>query len=128
MSDWAQVEAGAPTLAASVRGCFDVRKHGTMATLRADGSPRISGTEVQWDDGALWIHQPADGDPPDVGADLAAAVVAARAPPERDERVLEDLVHQVGVAAAALQASGQPRRVPAVELLQRAAVPGRDGA
>ena len=55
MSDWAQVEAEAPELAAAVRACFDVRKHCTMATLRADGGPRISGTEVQWDDGALWV-------------------------------------------------------------------------
>jgi hypothetical protein len=45
----------APELAAAVRACFDVRKHCTMATLRTDGSPRISGTEVQWEDGALWI-------------------------------------------------------------------------
>ena len=52
---WAQVESEAPELAAAVRACFDVRKHCTMATLRADGSPRISGTEVQWEDGALWI-------------------------------------------------------------------------
>ena len=35
-----------------MRACFDVRKHCTMATLRADGSPRISGTEVQWEGGA----------------------------------------------------------------------------
>lgn len=52
---WAQVEAEAPQLAAAVRASFGVRKHCTMATLRADGSPRISGTEVQWEDGALWI-------------------------------------------------------------------------
>ena len=52
---WAQVETEAPELAAAVRASFGVRKHCTMATLRADGSPRISGTEVQWEDGALWI-------------------------------------------------------------------------
>ena len=52
---WAQVEAEAPELAAAVRACFAVRKHCTMATLRADGSPRISGTEVQWEDGELRI-------------------------------------------------------------------------
>ena len=52
---WAQVEAEAPELAAAVRACFDVRKHCTMATLRADGSPRISGTEVQWEGGELRI-------------------------------------------------------------------------
>ncbi len=52
---WAQVEAEAPELAAVVRACFGVRRHCTMATLRADGSPRISGTEVQWEEGALWV-------------------------------------------------------------------------
>ena len=31
------------------------RKHLTMATLRRDGSPRISGTEVQFADGQLQI-------------------------------------------------------------------------
>lgn len=31
------------------------RKHLTMATLRRDGSPRISGTEVQFQDGQLRI-------------------------------------------------------------------------
>ena len=52
---WAQVESEAPELAAAVRACFDVRKHCTMATLRADGAPRISGTEVQWEGGELRI-------------------------------------------------------------------------
>ena len=55
MTSWSTVEEQAPELAARVRGCFDVRKHCTMATLRADGSPRISGTEVQWEDGDLWV-------------------------------------------------------------------------
>lgn len=31
------------------------RKHLTMATLRQDGSPRISGTEVEFSDGQMWI-------------------------------------------------------------------------
>jgi hypothetical protein len=53
MTSWGQVEAEAPELAATVRAAFAVRKHCTMATLRADGSPRISGTEVQWEDGEL---------------------------------------------------------------------------
>ena len=46
-ASWSDVEAQAPELAAAVRACFDVRKHCTLATLRRDGSPRISGTEVQ---------------------------------------------------------------------------------
>ena len=52
---WAEVEAAAPELAADVRRAFAARKHCTMATLRADGSPRISGTEVQLEDGELHV-------------------------------------------------------------------------
>lgn len=53
MSSWNDVEAAAPELAEQVRERFGVRKHATMATLRADGSPRISGTEVAFTDGQL---------------------------------------------------------------------------
>lgn len=55
MSSWNEFESAQPALAAKVRECFAVRKHMTMATLRADGSPRISGTEVQFRDGELLI-------------------------------------------------------------------------
>ena len=36
----------APEFAARVRGLFQARKHKTLATLRADGSPGISGIET----------------------------------------------------------------------------------
>lgn len=52
---WAGFAQEAPELARDVRGAFAVRKHCTMATLRADGAPRISGTEVQLDDDELHI-------------------------------------------------------------------------
>jgi hypothetical protein len=52
---WSDVEVQAPELAAAVRACFAVRKHCTLATLRRDGGPRISGTEVEWSGGELWI-------------------------------------------------------------------------
>jgi hypothetical protein len=52
---WAAFEQEAPELARDVRAAFAVRKHCTMATLRADGAPRISGTEVQLADGELHI-------------------------------------------------------------------------
>jgi hypothetical protein len=55
MSSWTEVEGAAPELAARVRERFTIRKHCTMATLRADGSPRISGTEVEFADGELRI-------------------------------------------------------------------------
>lgn len=67
MARWADVEREAPELAAHVRKVFDAHKHKTLATLRADGSPRISGTEVSFFDGDVWI-----GSMPDArkGADL----------------------------------------------------------
>ncbi|MBK5305205.1 MAG: pyridoxamine 5'-phosphate oxidase family protein [Frankiaceae bacterium] len=55
MSSWQQFEADAPDLARRVRERFAARKHCTMATLRRDGSPRISGTEVEITDGELRI-------------------------------------------------------------------------
>jgi hypothetical protein len=47
MVTWKEVEDDAPAFAARVRELFQARKHKTMATLRADGSPRISGIETQ---------------------------------------------------------------------------------
>ncbi len=55
MASWADFEAAAPELAARVRERLDAHVHKTLATLRSDGSPRISGTETQWRDGDLWI-------------------------------------------------------------------------
>ncbi|MEU1811152.1 pyridoxamine 5'-phosphate oxidase family protein [Micromonospora aurantiaca (nom. illeg.)] len=54
MTWWSDLVAAEPEFAARVRARFAVRKHGTMATLRRDGSPRISGTEFDFgDDGHL---------------------------------------------------------------------------
>lgn len=55
MSSWGDVAGAAPDLAARVRHRFAVRKHATMATLRRDGSPRISGTEAEFDDREVWL-------------------------------------------------------------------------
>ncbi len=53
MAKWKDLEREEPAFAARVRALFDARKHKTLATLRADGSPRISGIEVEFDDGEL---------------------------------------------------------------------------
>ena len=53
MTSWSDVELAAPDLAQGVRVLFDAHRHKTIATLRADGSPRISGIEAAFADGEL---------------------------------------------------------------------------
>ena len=55
MASWSDFEAEAPELAARVRERLDAHGHKTIATIRRDGSPRISGTETELSDGELWI-------------------------------------------------------------------------
>jgi hypothetical protein len=38
-----------------VRALFDAHRHKTLATLRRDGSPRISGIEVEFSDGEVFL-------------------------------------------------------------------------
>jgi hypothetical protein len=47
MATWAEFEAAQPRLAARARAFLEAHKHLTIATLRRDGSPRISGTECE---------------------------------------------------------------------------------
>jgi Pyridoxamine 5'-phosphate oxidase len=55
VASWAEFEAEVPELAARVRERLDAHGHKTIATIRRDGSPRISGTETQFSEGELWI-------------------------------------------------------------------------
>ena len=55
MARWAEVEREAPELAALARSFLDAFTHKTLATLRRDGAPRISGTEVEFADGEAWL-------------------------------------------------------------------------
>jgi hypothetical protein len=50
---WQDVEQAEPEFAQRVRALFDAHRHKTLATLRADGSPRISGIETVFEDGEL---------------------------------------------------------------------------
>jgi hypothetical protein len=67
MTTWDDVERAAPELAGRVRALFGAHRHKTIATLRADGSPRISGIESAFEGGDLVF-----GSMPDArkGADL----------------------------------------------------------
>lgn len=49
MTSWGEFAAAEPDFADRVVRLFKVQKHMTLATLRRDGSPRISGTEVGFD-------------------------------------------------------------------------------
>lgn len=55
MARWSEIAAEQPELAERARARFDAGKHKTIATLRADGSPRISGTEAEFVAGDLWF-------------------------------------------------------------------------
>ena len=55
MATWEDVKKAAPELALAVQRSFDAHIHKTLATLRADGSPRISGQEASFRDGQLWL-------------------------------------------------------------------------
>ncbi len=53
MTSWQDVERAVPEFARRVRELFDAHRHKTIATLRAGGSPRISGIEAVFEDGEL---------------------------------------------------------------------------
>ncbi len=55
MTAWTDFAAAQPELARPVRQCFAIRKHATLATLRRDGSPRISGIEVEFAGDGLYL-------------------------------------------------------------------------
>ncbi len=110
MASWSEFEAAAPALAARVRARLDAHTHKTLATVRGDGAPRISGTESEFADGELWIgsmwqarkardlrrdprfalHSGSD-DPPDWAGDAKLAGIAEEiTDPERVREIAGD--------------------------------------
>ncbi len=65
---WRAIEETEPAFADRVRQLFDAGRHKTIATLRADGTPRISGIECEFEDGDLRFGSMAGARK---GADLA---------------------------------------------------------
>lgn len=53
MAHWAEFEAAEAELTARVKSILTARKHHTLATLRKDGSPRVSGLAVAFNDDDL---------------------------------------------------------------------------
>jgi hypothetical protein len=55
MAAFADVVAEEPEFAERVRASFDAHAHKVLATLRADGSPRVSGIEMSFVAGEPWL-------------------------------------------------------------------------
>lgn len=110
MPSWSNFEAASPALAQEVRTRLHAHTHKVLATVRSDGSPRVSGTETVFVDGELWIgsmwqarkardlqrdprfalHSGSD-DPPDWTGDAKLAGVAEEiTDPERIQEVNGD--------------------------------------
>jgi hypothetical protein len=55
MASFAEVRRAVPELAERAQRVFDAHKHKTIATLRADGSPRVSGIELDFLGDDIWF-------------------------------------------------------------------------
>jgi hypothetical protein len=55
MASWDEFEQQAPELAAAVRTRLTASLHSVLGTLRADGAPRLTGLEVHFGEGELWL-------------------------------------------------------------------------
>jgi hypothetical protein len=88
MTSWRSFTAAAPELADRVGGLFRAHKHHAMATLRRDGAPRISGTEVQFEDGELLVAMMAGTRrAADLRRDARVAIHSQGVdPPDRDQQ------------------------------------------
>jgi hypothetical protein len=53
--EWGGLERAEPDFARRVRERFDAYKHKILATLRSDGSPRLSGIEAEFADGQITL-------------------------------------------------------------------------
>ncbi|MFB6503683.1 pyridoxamine 5'-phosphate oxidase family protein [Streptomyces sp. NPDC002466] len=54
-SSWEEFHTAEPDFAETVRARFQLYKHHVLATLRKDGSPRVTGLEVDFRFGELWL-------------------------------------------------------------------------
>jgi hypothetical protein len=85
MVAWHEFEAEAPELAVRVRALFQARKHKTMATLRADGSPRISGIETEIGDELTFGSMPGSRKLADLLRDPRVAFHSPSVDPPEDD-------------------------------------------
>jgi hypothetical protein len=83
MATWADFEAQAPELADATKRVLEQHKHKVIATLRRDGSPRVSGNELRFIDGDAWLGMmPGSMKAYDLLRDPRVAIHGATADPE----------------------------------------------
>lgn len=86
MSNWAAVAAADTEFADRVRRVFDAHRHKVLATLRRDGSPRVSGIEVEFADGEVLMGMMAGSvKAQDLRRDPRLALHAASEDPPQDD-------------------------------------------
>lgn len=121
MHAWSDVEAAAPDLAERVRARFSATGLGVLATLRHDGSPRVSGIEPLFAEGHVWFGSMAGARK---AADLVRdprmalhAVTADKALPDGDAKL----------AGRALLVTGEDFRVFTKAFAEATGSPPPDG-
>jgi hypothetical protein len=83
MATWEELEAQAPDLATATKAVLEQHKHKVIATLRRDGSPRVSGNELRFIDGDVWLGMmPRSMKALDLLRDPRVAIHGATADPE----------------------------------------------
>src|SRR5512135_3308265 len=86
MARWEEVAAAEPEFADRVRRMLDAHRHKTLATLRRDGSPRISGIEAPFVGGEVWLGMmPGSVKALDLGRDPRLALHSASEDPPEDD-------------------------------------------
>jgi Pyridoxamine 5'-phosphate oxidase len=115
MTAWAEVEASDSRFAGQVRAIFDARRHKTLATLRQDGSPRLSGIEVQFGDGEVTMGMMPDSlKAKDLQRDPRLTVHASSDdPPEDNQSLWKGDAKISGRAVQARKPAGGSDEVPA---------------
>ncbi|HLI74266.1 MAG TPA: pyridoxamine 5'-phosphate oxidase family protein [Acidimicrobiales bacterium] len=86
MATWAELHGAEPVFADRVRQAFDTGRHKTMATLRRDRSPRMSGIEVEFvDAGICFGTMPGSAKARDLERDPRVALHSPTVDPPADD-------------------------------------------
>ncbi|MFG6200933.1 pyridoxamine 5'-phosphate oxidase family protein [Nonomuraea sp. JJY05] len=86
MASWQEFEHQAPELAGVARRLMAAYRHKVLATLRQDGSPRVSGIETSFRDGELWTgSMPRAVKASDLRRDPRMAIHVTSRAPEGDD-------------------------------------------